>query len=34
MKYLKSLISILLIANLTYAQDKPTECRFQGACGQ
>jgi len=25
MKYLKSLISILLIANLTHAQDKPTE---------
>jgi len=29
MKYLKSLISILLIANLTYAQDKPTEADFK-----
>jgi len=29
MKSLKSLISILLIANLTYAQDKPTEADFK-----
>jgi len=29
MKYLKSLISILLIANLTHAQDKPTEADFK-----
>ena len=35
MKYLKSLISILLIANLTHAQDKLTKNgQIQGACGQ